>query len=128
MAFVHRDVLIDLIERISTGLARTVLGRGVDDDNDGLPGIDPDSESVARAAGLSLEVAAVLPASTIAQLVGHQPARIQLLGLALGRRAWRAADPSVAARALDLLELAGPAVTDDDRDTRTALTELAIDH
>lgn len=96
--FVQRDIIIRQIEQATAGLARLVAGQ---------PAAEQlDEAEVGRAAGLGLDIARSLPTDAIAGLVDGDPDRLLLLGLALGRIAWRDGDRATARRALGLLDRA----------------------
>ncbi len=105
MAFVQRDVLLRLIEQLAEGVARALTGKKL---QTLPPEQEVDDEIVARSAGLGVDIACALPATSVSALVEGDRARLTLLGLAVGRRAWATSDPALARRALDLLDAAAP--------------------
>ena len=93
-----------MIEQLAAGLARALAGKKLED----LPPEDEvDPELLARAAGLGVDLACALPAESVISIVGA-PDRLVVLGLAVGRAAWRAGDPALARQALALLAAAEP--------------------
>jgi hypothetical protein len=120
VAFVQRDLILTMIEQLAAGLARALAGKKLAE----LPPEDEvDPELVARAAGLGVDLACALPAQSVIDIVGDSDGLV-VLGLAIGRMAWRASDPVLAGQALALLAAAEP-LEPAVREVREALRGLA---
>lgn len=98
MSIVSQDILMRQIESLAGSLARLAIGG-----DQTLPA-QTELMDAGDAAGLSIEVAASLPAPTVAGLLGHDPERMTIVALALGRMAWSREEPSLARKALWLLD------------------------
>lgn len=98
MSIVSQDILMRQIEILTGSLARLAVG--------GDQTLPAQSElmDAGDAAGLSIEVAASLPAPTVAGLLDHDPERMTIVALALGRMAWAREDTGLARKALWLLD------------------------
>lgn len=102
--FVQRDFLLRQIEQFTAALARMATGQPAEDDD--ARNLDQSEAEITRSAGLGIDIAERLPAETVATLVDGDAAKLLALGLAVGRRAWRASDAARARTALRLLDLA----------------------
>lgn len=81
MGFVQRDILLRQIEQLAGAIVRRLTDKPVLEQR-----YEINEEEIARAAGLSLDVAAGLPFATIDGLLHGDPRSLLVLGLGL---VWR---------------------------------------